>query len=184
MILQILSAIEDSSTRSYMEFLYDKYSKLMYSQVYKLTQNHYEVEEIMQESLLHLIEKVSLLQTLSRDQLVNYIISTTRYTGYAFFRKKNKTELIPIDSEELEKYGNYALSGDLEDLTIQKLESEQIYRAWSCLKERDHLILSMKYILDKSNKEIACLLGVKPDSIRMLLTRAKRNLLSELKKTL
>lgn len=182
MISQIFAAIEDSSTRAYMEQLYLQYNKLIYSQVYKLTRDCFEVEEIVQESLLHLIEKASFLQSLPRDRLVNYIISTTRYTGYAFFRKKHKVELIPIDSEELVRDKNYFLQVGLDDLIIQKFESTQIYMAWSRLKERDQLLLNMKYILKKPDKEIAHILGVKNDSIRMLLTRAKRNLLSELKK--
>ena len=64
---------------------------------------------------------------------------------------------------------------------IQKLESEQLYQVWLRLRKRDQLILNMKYILDLSNETIAETLGVKVGSVRMLLTRAKRNLSLELK---
>lgn len=172
----IISTIEDANTRSFMERLYLKYNKLMYSQAYQLTQDSYEVEEIVQESLVHLIEKVDLLQTLPRDRLVNYLISTTRYTGYAFFRKKHKVEVVSIDEDEAAWYDGSAFQEGLDELMIQKLEGEQLHQVWSHLKERDQLLLNMKYILDQSNETIAEVLGVKPESIRMLLTRAKRNL--------
>ena len=105
MLPLIFSTIEDAGSREFMEQLYIKYSKLIYSQVYKLTRDSYEVEEIVQESLVHLIEKVDLLQTLPRDRLVNYIISTARYTGYAFFRKKRKVEEISIEEDEAACFG-------------------------------------------------------------------------------
>lgn len=180
----IFSTIEDADSREFMEQLYVKYSKLIYSQVYKLTRDSYEVEEIVQESLVNLIEKVDLLQTLPRDRLVNYLISTARYTGYAFFRKKRKVEEIPIEEDETVLFDKGAFQNGLDELMIQKMESEQLYQVWSQLRERDQLVLNMKYILDQSNEEIAEALGVKPGSIRMLLTRAKRNLLSELKKSM
>ncbi len=180
----IFSTIEDADSREFMEQLYVKYSKLIYSQVYKLTKDSYEVEEIVQESLVHLIEKVDLLQTLPRDRLVNYLISTARYTGYAFFRKKRKVEEIPIEEDETVLFDKGAFQNGLDELMIQKMESEQLYQVWLRLRKRDQLILNMKYILDQSNEEIAEVLGVKPGSIRMLLTRAKRNLSLELKKTM
>lgn len=151
---------------------------------YKLTRDSYEVEEIVQESLVSLIEKVDLLQTLPRDRLVNYLISTARYTGYAFFRKKRKVEEIPIEEDETVLFDKGAFQNGLDELMIQKMESEQLYQVWLRLRKRDQLILNMKYILDQSNEEIAEVLGVKPGSIRMLLTRAKRNLSLELKKTM
>ena len=41
----IFSTIEDAGSREFMEQLYIKYSRLIYSQVYKLTRDSYEVEE-------------------------------------------------------------------------------------------------------------------------------------------
>jgi len=180
----VISAIEDTETRSFMEQLYLKYNKLMYSQVYKLTRDSYEVEEIVQESLVHLIEKADFLQTLPRDRLVNYLISTARYTAYAFFRKKRKIEVVSIDEDETAWYDSIAFREGLDEFIIQKLEGEQLYQVWSHLKERDQLLLNMKYVLDQSNEAIAEALGVKPESVRMLLTRAKRNLSIGLKRAM
>ena len=131
--------------------------------------------------LFRSIEKVDLLQTLPRDRLVNYLISTARYTGYAFFRKKRKVEEISIEEDEAACFGEGVYQSGLDEVMIQKLESEQLYQVWLRLRKRDQLILNMKYILDLSNETIAETLGVKVGSVRMLLTRAKRNLSLELK---
>lgn len=179
MLPLIFSTIRDAKDRAFMEHLYEQFHKLVYSQVWKMTKDEYDVEEIVQESFIHLIEKVGLLQTLPRDRLVNYIITVARNTAYAFFRKKNRLELIPFEDGELAWYSQQ-MSAGLDEAVIQKAEGEELYKAWSRLKDRDQALLNMKYILDYQNEEIAEVLGVKPESIRMMLTRAKRNLSSEL----
>lgn len=176
----IFSMIRDANDRAFMEQFYEQYHKLIYSQVRKLTKNGYDIEEIVQESLIHLIEKVELLQTLPRDRLVNYTISVARYTAYAYFRKKKRLELIPFEEYETVWHGQQVSDYGLDEMVIRKIEGEKLYDAWAHLKERDQALLNMKYILDYSNEEIAEVLGVKPGSIRMMLTRAKRSLSSEL----
>ena len=176
----IFSTIRNAQDRAFMEQFYVQYHKLMYSQINKLAQNNDDVEEIMQEIWIHLIEKISLLQTMSRDRRVNYSISVGRYTAYAFFRKKKRLELISFEDCELAWYSQQASDGRLDDLIIQKIEGEKLYYAWTHLKARDQALLNMKYILEYKNDEIAEVLDVKPESIRMLLSRAKHNLSAEL----
>ncbi len=180
----IFSTIKNENERTFMEQLYMDYHKLMYAQVRRLTKDNYDVEEIVQESLLHLIEKVNLLQSLPKDRLVNYIISTARYTGYAYFRKRRRNELISFDDVEFAQADCQTSMNGLDELVIQKIENEQLYYVWTSLKERDQMLLNMKYILGYTNKEIAKVFDVKPESIRMMLTRAKRNLSTELEKAM
>lgn len=180
----IFSIIKNEDDRTFMEQLYIDYHKLMYAQVRKLTKDSYDVEEIVQESLLHLIEKVSLLQSLPRDRLVNYIIATARYTGYAYFRKRRRYDLISFDDVEYMQTDCQISKNGLDEIVIQKIEMEQLYGVWAKLKERDQVLLNMKYILDYTNKEIAEVFHVKPESIRMMLTRAKRSLSAELAKAM
>lgn len=175
----VIRSIEDDAARCFMEQIYIKYNRLLYSQICKLTHDHYEIEEIVQESLLQLIGKVDLLQTLPKDRLVNYIISTAKYTAYRFFRKEHKIELVPLDADEANAQTAYA---GLDELVIKKIEGEHLYQIWSSLKERDRTILNMKYILGYSNDEIADTLGIQSGSLRMMLTRARRNLAAGLEK--
>ena len=172
----IFSTIKNVQDRTFMERFYEQYHKLMYSQIKKLTQDNDEVEEIMQEVWVSLIEKVSLLQTMSRDRLVSYSISVARYTAFAFFRKKKRFELISFEDCESAWYNQQVSAGGLEEMIIKKIEGEQLYYVWTHLKARDQALLNMKYILEYENDEIAAVLGVKPESIRMLLTRARQSL--------
>lgn len=172
----IFGTIRNAKDRSFMEDFYKQYHKLLYSQINKLVEHADDVEEIMQEVWVRLIEKVSLLQTLPRDRLVNYSISVAKYTAFSFFRKKNQLELLSFEDCELSWHNQQTLDSRLDEIIIQKTEGEKLYYVWTHLKARDQALLNMKYILDYTNDEIAEVLDVKPQSVRMLLTRAKRNL--------
>lgn len=172
----IFSMIRNTEDRTFMEQFYEQYHKLICSQIRKLTNDNYEIDEIMQETWVALIEKVTLLKTMPKDRLINYSISVARYIAYAYFRKKKRLELIPFEDCELTWYSQQVSSGGLDEIVIQKFEGEKLYYAWTHLKARDQALLNMKYILDYNNDEIAKVLNVKPQSVRMLLTRAKQNL--------
>ena len=43
------------------------------------------------------------------------------------------------------------------------------------LSERERDILKYRYLLDMGDEEIARVLGIKPSSVRMYLTRARKN---------
>lgn len=180
----IFNTIKDENDRTFMEEFYKQYRKLLYSQVRKLTKDKYEIEEIVQESLIHLIEKSSLIRTFSRDRLINYSISVVRYTAYGFFRKKKQFQLIPFEDCEFSCYGQSVLNRGLDELIIQRSEGEMLYYVWTHLKARDQALLSMKYILEYPNEKIAEVLGVAPESVRMMLTRAKRILSAKLSKAM
>ena len=52
---------------------------------------------------------------------------------------------------------------------------EYTHRAWKLLDEKSQMILSWKYQLEMSDSEIASELNIKPDIVRMRLTRARNN---------
>ena len=63
-----------------------------------------------------------------------------------------------------------------EELVAQaaKLELDALAQVWPRLDENTRWLLEARYILDYSDGELARELGVKPDSVRMALTRARR----------
>ena len=51
--------------------------------------------------------------------------------------------------------------------------TDVLWRVWPQLDSRTRQLLEDKYVLNMSDAEIASALGVKPSSVRMLLTRAR-----------
>ena len=71
MIPIIILTIQDPDEREYMTGLYIKYNRLMYSEIHKIIHDPWDVEDVLQISLVKLIDKISLLRAFERNRLVN-----------------------------------------------------------------------------------------------------------------
>lgn len=63
----------------------------------------------------------------------------------------------------------------IEAQIIRKALHQRFGEVWPQLNERYRILLESKYILEKSDEELADDFGMKPDSVRMALCRARRS---------
>ncbi len=110
-------AIRDDDDRAYMTRLFVKYQRLMYRTIYDILGDKWATEDVLQTTLLRLIDHLD---------------------------------------------------------TLRRLELDALAQVWPRLDENTRWLLEARYILDYSDGELARELGVKPDSVRMALTRARR----------
>ena len=68
----------------------------------------------------------------------------------------------------------WATEDVLQTTLLRRLELDALAQVWPRLDENTRWLLEARYILDYSDGELARELGVKPDSVRMALTRARR----------
>ena len=59
-------------------------------------------------------------------------------------------------------------------LEARRVELNALARVWPRLDEDTRWLLEARYILDYSDSELAREMGVKPTSVRMALTRARK----------
>lgn len=184
MLPLLLQMIECEDDRIFMESLYHEYSKLIFSELYDILQYNPDIEDLMQSVFVKLIENIGLLRTRTRNQLVNYIIRTARNMAYMYLREKKGKQTVSyleplgLDGEEDSFSTMFA-----PDIQLQRVEDRMIIRtAWNNLPPGSRHILEMKAILEYSNEEIAAVLGVKPNSVRGLLSRARSDFRYYLKK--
>lgn len=168
MLPLVIMAIEDEDDKAFMTWLYLQYRRLIYSEVRKITGNTDEVEDLLQSVVEKLIEKLSLLRGMEQNKLVNYIISTSKNTAYNSLRGKDRGILW----EEQEALADPAPAP--EDQIIAQEDLYRLAHVWGDLDERTQYLLSAKYILKKSGKEIAGNLNMPSDNVRTALVRAKR----------
>lgn len=172
MIPICILAIEDDSDREYMTWLFLQYQKLMYSTILKITQDQWMTDDVLQSSLEKLINKIALLRTLDRNHLVNYIITTCKNTAITEVQSKSKHMDLNFDDCR-DRSPEEDLSMDA--WLIRKENIEALEHIWPQLDERSRYLLEARYILGKKAKDIAADLNASPESVRMALTRAKRN---------
>ena len=167
--------IEDDDDRAFMEALYENYHRLMYHEIIKIVHDPWATEDLMQTTLVKLIEKVKELRQKNRNQLVNYIISACKNRAFNYLRdyakKRGDTSL-----EEEWELPDFSKDGKrVEEQILRDCEMEEFSNIWALLDERSRFVLESRYILDMTPQEIAKDLNIKPESVRMALTRARKN---------
>lgn len=171
MIPLIILTIEDDDDRDYMSDIYTSYNRLMYSQIQQITNDGWATEDIMQSVLIKLIDKISLLRTLTKPKLINYIITASQNTALNYLRSKS-TSADLFYEDELNNVADQ--TANIEERILFNDVIRDFNNAWELLDDRNKRLLRMKYILDKTNDEIAQELKMKPESVRMALTRARK----------
>ena len=159
--------------QKFLEELYTTYNRLVYSEVYKYVATSWDADDVVQTVFINLFTRVSLLKTLSKTQMTNYIIVVSRNTAMDYMRNKVRTATVPLDdiADQLISSSSYV------DDRLDFVEFvDGLCKAWDRLDERTRYILNLKYIQKKTNDEIAREIGVGKDSIRVLISRAKRKL--------
>ena len=96
----IISTLEDTQEREFMARLYEEYERLFFSTALKYAPTHHDAEEIVQDSLVNLIKKVTTLKQLERCTLVAYIVSTVRNTAINHLRKAGRIKLAETDIDD------------------------------------------------------------------------------------
>lgn len=181
MIPNCILLIEDENDREFMAELFVQYRNLMYGTIYKMTKDPWETEDILQITLEKLIDKISLLKKLDQRRLINYIISACKNNAYNMQYGKSK--------ENVSCFADYHIIGgernDLRSIEAYLIKEDcfkRLTEIWFKLDARSQYLLEARYILDKSTKEIGEELHIKPDSVRMALSRARKSVYNLLKK--
>ena len=162
MIPYCILVIEDDDDRTFMEQLFVDYHRLMYHEIFKLVHDQWAAEDVMQSTLVRLIDKIPELRLKDRGHLVNYIITASKNQARNYLREFMEYEDPNMDG------------GAIELQIIKKEDLEELAHIWTQLDERTRYLLEGHYILNLPAAEMARELNVKPASLRMALTRARK----------
>lgn len=185
MVAFICSATLDPSDQDFILQLYLEFKGLMYSTAQKYITSPQAVEDIVQDSIAKLINKVDILRNMERCILASYIVSTIKNTAINQLKVDQAQNLCHIDFSEEERMTIQNRSLSIDEILIIKEQRLRLSKIWMQLSIDDQVLLEGKYILGYSDMELAEQLHCKMSSVRMKLTRARRNaqkLLIELRK--
>lgn len=166
-----LQTIPEPDKKDFFIRLYEKHYSSMKYQAYLILQNLDDAEDAVQEALVRLIRNYGRLQELSGAHQINYIrqtvrcasIDALRIRGEHYYHAEEMLREIP-DLETPERRFIY-LEGWQEALQA----ISQLSDSW-----RD--LLRFKFILGRSNKELAVTFQTSEENIRQMLSRIRRKL--------
>lgn len=100
MIPIIILAIENDDDREFMTALYMQYHSLMYKLIFDIVKSPWDTEDILQEVLVKLIDKIPTLKSLERQNRINYVAVACKNTAYNFFRDKKPEIMLGDDIDQ------------------------------------------------------------------------------------
>jgi RNA polymerase sigma-70 factor (ECF subfamily) len=131
-----------------------------------------EVDDIMQEAFLRMLTTAP--PSLNNNQLQSYLFATaTNIVRDSWRRGRVAGDWMPLD----EVTAGVATIGEN---VLAKIDTE---RALSNLSIVQRSIVWLAYAEGYSHREIAQIINIKENSVRVLLFRAKNKLINELKKS-
>ena len=164
------------SDREFLLWLYQEFSRLMFYTAQKYLADPHSQEEVVQESLKKLIEKVAVLRRLKRPALAGYVRATVRNTAIDLLKVQGRERERVVGLEDLTQ-GETPRTDSLDETVFCREEVQRLREIWPQLDGETRMLLERKYILGYENEELGRMLGCRTDSVRMKLTRARRKVL-------
>ena len=183
MIFLLTSVCDSEESRQLFMELYVRYRPIMFKIASKYISDYASVEDIIHEAMIKLIEKEDLLTAFDSCTLRTYVVYTIRNMSISFLRRqaRDKGKLVQIDENYFETAGIFDNAPLPEEAVLMNERKDEFVKVWKTLPDNVRELLAGKYILHLSNEELAEEFGCSPNSIRMMLTRARRQALEKIK---
>lgn len=149
--------------------LYEQFGTELYLYLYSLCHNHSLAEDLRQETFLKALLALPDDHTNMRAWL--YLVARNLY-----FNRRNKDKRLISLEEAPREIMNFEGPDDILNHFIAKRQIRMLYQALSRLPIQKREILMMQYFGDMSQKEIAAILHLTPENVRVLSYRAKKEL--------
>lgn len=172
LIPMLLTYVEPPDDREFLTDLFLSYQRLMFSVAGEYVSDWDEREEIVQNSLVKIVEQVSSLRSMEKGAALAYIIVIVRHMALNHLRHGNVVQKHTV-LEELDELDPADQTPAAEEALIRIERLDALRRIWPKLRESDRYLLQARYFAELSDDEIAEVVGCKPDSVRSKLSRAR-----------
>ena len=175
MIHMVIAELADDDEEVFMLSLYKDYYGLVRKTLYSITQDRGILEDLINDTFIKLMEKISLIRTLASCKTVAYVVYTSRSVGINYLKRKstqNKHVYFGKDTDFAEKVAG--IEDTIENKIIHREEIEELGSAILRLPEKQKDLLYFKYMLEMDDVCIAEISDIAPNSVRQYLTRARR----------
>lgn len=161
-----------ADNKAFFEQFYAEYKNFMFYSARKYAHTQSECEDIVQDTVERLLRNIETIMEIDNCRIRKYISLTVRAAFLDEEKKKHRNCPFSFDDSVLEAMikADLIYTDNTSDL-YYRLDIEKIRRE---LPARDWIVLEGKYILGYSQEELGQMLGVAPDSIRMIICRAKQ----------
>ncbi|WMI67509.1 RNA polymerase sigma factor [Mangrovimonas sp. YM274] len=173
-IEQLLQLCNKGNQKAQME-VYNRYYRAMYNTAYRIVQDKYEAEDIMQESFLTAFTKLDSLKVYSTFGA--WLKRITINNSIHRYNKNSKHNDIHLD-DVLYKVEDQ--SGITEDYEFTNLKAKQVMDTMKTLKENYKICLTLHLVEGYDYEEISEIMNISYANCRTMISRAKDSLRQKL----
>ncbi len=156
----------------------DNYSKL-YSCAYRMTGNHQDAEDVLQNSFLKAYKNIDKFR--HQSKLYTWVYRIVVNESYRFFEymKKLPLQRITEDSRmtEEEFFHSIEYTPCMEDnLIVEEMREKCLQGFLKCIPKSQRICFLLKTCLDLKNQDIAVILDISVENVKVTLHRGRKNL--------
>ena len=173
----LFAIVSDDDDREFLEAIYNKYKGMLFYTAMSCLHDANRAEDVVHDVFAKVIPKLHYLHSFDQRRLRSYLTAATRNTAITVSKAihVDNSRLISLSAE------NIWLTDPCKSMDEYLHDKERMESFGNAIKELDdqnRYILMAKYILQATDDEIAEKLHVKASSVRMMLTRARREVIA------
>ena len=157
--------------------LYDRYSRMTYSLIYRMVRNHPVAEDLVQETFLRVWNRMQAFDQ-NKGSLGPWILTVARNRSIDYVRSVDGR--MSASSVEVEKMENPAIFFDLERSILNGDRIRSLKAAFEKLDPNQRLVLELAYFEGLSQTEMATRLGKPLGTVKTWVRSALQALREEM----
>lgn len=175
MLAFYLQMIDTDEGKNKFEMAYMKYKDLLYYIAHTILKDSQLAEDAVQDAFFTLARNMEKIHDQSYNQIRNYLIIIVRNAAYRVYNKnKQEYPIVHIDS--------ISDPFDLESAAEHKELLAQLFQALKMLDSKYADVLILRYYYSFKEKDIARILKITPENVKVRIHRGKKILKESLEK--
>lgn len=155
--------------KAFFQTFYENNSNFLFYIANQYTDTPSDCEDVVQDAVIRLMGNIPILRELNKYKAAKYIALTVRSAYLDLQKKRYHKQEIPLEEAILDALleKETPLAGSSSDLRLELVLLKE------SLSPKEWILLEGKYILGYDQEELSALIGVSPDSVRMILSRVR-----------
>lgn len=172
MMLFYLSLVQTDQDKQKIQRVYEQYYGLMMYIASRYCPQRSDAEDVVHDAIVKIIKHLACIDANDAIRTKAFCVTVVKHTALDRLKAKENNVISMEDFQEEPVHSN--------DFAIDKDTYADLVRAIRALDDPYRIVLTLKYVNDMTDKEIAALLGISEKTVSVRLTRGRQKLRKEL----
>lgn len=172
MLFFYLSLVGTSQDKQKVQRIYEQYYGLMMHIASRYCPQQSDAEDVVHDAIVKIIKHLACIDANDAIRTKAFCVTVVKHTALDRLKAKETNVISMEDFQEEPVHSN--------DFSIDKDTYADLVRAIRALDDPYRIVLTLKYVNDMTDKEIAALLGISEKTVSVRLTRGRQKLRKEL----